>query len=607
MKHLPLLLAVCLLLGCLAGCGTDPVSTKPAGTNAPPSTTVAGSADNTTEPTAPSADMDFAQTDDSMFTDLDFRTESYEGRVVNVTLSGDSASADSNAVRINGSTLILTEEATYIFTGTLNNGMIVVNCEKSAVPQLVFNGVTVYSETSAPLYVMQAGKVILTLAEGTENYLTNGGSFVPVDSEEIDAALYSRRDLVINGTGMLTVTSPAGKGISGKDHLVITGGTLDIQSAFHGIDANDSLRITDAALTVAAGMDGIHCENNTDTDFGYIYISSGEFRIESAGDGIAAGAWLQVNGGSFDLLAGEGHENGKEHSSGGWGGFPGGPGGKAAADTDSTSMKGMKAAAGLLLNGGTLTIDSADDALHSDGAMAVNGGTYGIATGDDALHAETNLTISGGEIDISTSYEGLEAEHILVSGGNIRMVATDDGINAAGGNDQSGEGGRDQMFPGNQPPGGGHGGFPGGMGSGNGSVTISGGTLYINSSGDGIDANGTLTISGGHTTIVGPTQGDTATLDFDVSGIITGGTFIGTGAMGMAQTFSSSEQGVIALQVGNAPAGTQITLTDAAGNLLFDYAPELNFAVVILSCPEMVSGQPYTITVGTASGTFTAN
>ena len=145
------------------------------------------------------------------------------------------------------------------------------------------------------------------------------------------------------------------------------------------------------------------------------------------------------------------------------------------------------------------------------------------------------------------------------------------------------------------------------MGSGNGSVTISGGTLYIRSSGDGIDANGTVTISGGHTTIVGPTQGDTATLDYDKTCVITGGTFIGTGARGMAQTFSSSAQGVVAVQVGNAAAGTQITLTDAAGKVLINHTPELNFAVLILSCPEMVSGQNYTVTVGSASGTFTAN
>lgn len=593
MKHLTLLLALFLLLACLAGCGKDPVPTGPADTN------------GSTDVTIPSAEMSFAQSDDTMFTEQDFRTEAYEGRIVHVTLNGDTATADSNAVQIKGSTIQITEEATYIFTGSYN-GMLVVNCEKSARPQLILNGVSIYSETSAALYVMQADRVTVTLSDGTENYLSNGGAFTAIDSEDIDAALYSRRDLVINGSGKLTVISPAGKGISSKDHLFLTGGVLDIQSAFHGIDANDSLRITGISLKAAAGMDGIHCENSTDTDFGYVYISSGDFDIDAAGDGIAAGAWLQIADGSFDLLTGNGHENGKDHADN-WGGFPGNHGGKStSADADSTSMKGIKAATGMLLSGGTYTIDSADDALHCDSATVIRGGTYTIATGDDAIHAETTLTVSDGNIDISTSYEGLEAEDISVLGGNIKLFATDDGINSAGGNDQSGNGGRDEMpvspgGPGGLP------GRPGGMPVGNGSVLIAGGTLYIKASGDGIDANGTITISGGHTTIVGPTQGDTATLDYDVSCVITGGTFIGTGARGMAQTFSSSGQGVLALQVGNQPAGAKITLTDAKGTTLIDYAPELNFAVVILSCPEMVSGESYSVTVGAASGTFTAN
>ena len=594
MKHLSLFLALLLLLTCLAGCGKDPLPTEPAGTG------------GSTDVTLPSTEVSFQQTDDTMFTERDFRTAPYEGRVVNVTLNGDTATADSNAVQIKGSAIKITEEATYIFTGVFN-GMILVDCDKDAQPQLVFGGATVHSETSAALYIVDAGKVTLTLADGTENYLSNGGAFAAIDSENIDAALYSRRDLVINGSGKLTVLSPAGKGISCKDNLILTGGTLDIQSAFHGLDANDSLRITGVSATVAADMDGIHCENNTDTDFGYVYISSGTFDIDAAGDGIAAGAWLQIVDGSFTLLTGSGHENGKDHADN-WGGFPGGPGGKATTDTDSTSMKGIKAATGMLLTGGSYTIDSADDALHCDSATVIRGGSYTIATGDDAIHAETALTIADGSIDISTSYEGLEAQDIAVLGGSIKLVATDDGINSAGGNDQSGNGGRDEMAPppGGNPPPGGHGG-PGGMSAGNGSVLIAGGTLYIKSSGDGIDANGSVTILGGHTTIVGPTQGDTATLDYDRSCVITGGTFIGTGARGMAQSFSASEQGVIALQVGNQAAGTQIVLKDAKGTTLIDYAPELNFAVVILSCPEMVSGQEYTVSVGSASGTFTAN
>ena len=155
-------------------------------------------------------------------------------------------------------------------------------------------------------------------------------------------------------------------------------------------------------------------------------------------------------------------------------------------------------------------------------------------------------------------------------------------------------------------PGGMGGGF-GGMSSGNGSIVISGGNLYINSSGDGLDANGTLEISGGYIVVVGPTQGDTATLDYDTSGIITGGTFIGTGASGMAQTFSDSKQGVVAVSVGHQTAGTQIILKDKNGNTILEHTPELNFAVVILSSPELVKGEAYTITVGSQSAEFEAS
>ena len=219
----------------------------------------------------------------------------------------------------------------------------------------------------------------------------------------------------------------------------------------------------------------------------------------------------------------------------------------------------------------------------------MTGGSFTISTGDDGFHADETLTIAAGTITVTESYEGLEGLDIRISGGQIDLTASDDGLNAAGGTDSSGFGGvRGDMF------GGGMGG--GGMSSGNGSIVISGGSLYINASGDGVDANGTLEITGGDTIVCGPTQGDTATLDYDVSGVITGGTFIGTGASGMAQTFSGSEnQGVISVSVGNASAGTAIVLTDAAGNVVLEYTPELNYAVVILSSPNIVKGETYTL------------
>lgn len=564
-----------------------------------------------------SAEADFSQTDEDMFTDRDKKTEYDEKNAVKIQLSGSSATASSDSVKINGTTVTIREEAVYVISGTLENGMVIVDAPDTAKVQLVLAGADITSQTSAALYILEADKVFVTLADDTGNALSNGGSFEAIDENNIDGAIFSKQDLTLNGTGALTVTSAAGHGIVCKDDLVITGGSYVVNAASHGLDANDSVRLTNADLTIDAGKDAIHCENSDDAEKGFVYISGGTIKAEAEGDGIAASAHMQIAGGTVELLVGGGSENGSKEHSDSFGGFMGGRPGRmepngfqsTATEEDSTSMKGLKAESGLLISDGNIVVDSADDCIHSDASMTINGGAFALASGDDALHAEDTLTITAGVIDISNSYEGLEALHIAVQGGDIKLMASDDGLNAAGGTDQSGfTGGRDGMFGGGmgggRPGGGGHGGM---SANSNGSIQISGGTLYVRASGDGIDANGTLEITGGHTTVVGPTQGDTATLDYDKSAIISGGTFIGTGASGMAQTFSDCQQGVIAVSVGNQPAGTQILLQDGEGNVLITYEPELNFAVVILSCPELVKGETYTITVGSQSGEFAAN
>ncbi len=605
-KHISQLLCVVLLLCLLVGCGLENAPADPADQTNSVQSAVQG----------PVPEVDFEKADKEMFTDRDKRTSYDESAAVKIQLNGSSATTSSNGVNINGTTVQITEEATYIISGRLDDGMLVVNAPDTAKLQLVFDGVDITSSDSAALYILGADKVFITLAEKSQNSLSNGGSFAPIDDENIDAALYAKQDLTINGTGKLTVTSPAGHGIVGKDDLVITGGNLQISAAGHAVDANDSVRFTNTLLTATAGKDGIHCENNDEPDRGFVYVSGGSMDIQAEGDGISAGYYLHITDGTFDILAGGGYKNGNQHSSANWGGFPGGhggrPGGKSdgmtgtssATDEDSTSMKGIKSAGIMQIDGGTFTIDSADDSMHSDASMIVNGGIYQIASGDDAMHAEDTLTVNDGIIRISTSYEGMEALHVLIAGGDIDLVASDDGLNAAGGIDSSGTGGRDDMFGGGRP-GGGPRGFGGG--NSNGSIVISGGKLKISASGDGIDANGTLEITGGYTIVVGPTRGDTATLDYDVSGTIAGGTFIGTGASNMAQTFSSCEQGVISVSVGNQDSGTQITLTDDNGKAVISYAPELDFQVVILSSPDMVSGETYTICVGSQSGQFEAS
>ena len=616
-KLLSILLVFSLVCCLLTGCG-KPNGSDETISNHNSETSNTGASNPTTNsdenPTTNPVAVDFSQTEEDMFTDRDAKVDYSESGSVLIQLNGSSATASSNSVKISGSTVTITEEATYIISGTLTDGMIIVNADDTAKLQIVLNGVDITSKTSAALYILEADKVFVTLAEGTTNTLANGGSFVAIDENNIDAAVFSKQDLTFNGLGSLTVTSPAAHGIVCKDDLVFTGGTYSVNSASHAVDANDSVRISEATFTMDAGKDAIHCENTDDAEKGFVYISSINMKAEAEGDGIAASAYLQIEGGTFDLLVGGGAENGSKASSGNYGGFMGGgmrpggmrPGGNQSSTTttttDTVSMKGLKAANSILISDGTFKIDSADDSIHSDVSVTINGGTFTIASGDDALHAEETLTVTAGKFNITESYEGLEALNIKVMGGDIKLVASDDGLNAAGGTDSSGTtGGRDGMF------GGGKHGMGGGMSSGNGSIVISGGNLYVKASGDGIDANGTLAISGGYTVVTGPTQGDTATLDYDKSATITGGTFIGTGASGMAQTFSESKQGVVAVSVGNQNAGTNITLKDKGGNTIIEYAPELSFAVVILSSPDIVSGETYTIMVGSESGEFEAS
>ncbi len=562
--------------------------------------------------------------DSNMFTQKDTDISYNQNSAIKITLNGLSATATDKSVKISSNNITLTKAATYIVSGSLNDGTLAIDTSNKSEIHLVLDGATIKSSKSAPLYIKKASKVFVTLKGN--NTLSSGNSFTAKDGNNIDGTVFSKQDLTFNGDGKLSISSPAGHGIVCKDNLCFTSGSYTITSASHAIQANDSVKIKNSTITADSGKDGIHAENSEDISKGFVYISGGTIKLESEGDGISSSSYTQITNGTIEILAGGGYENSaKEHSDnfgnfGGGGGMfggperPGGPNRRNAegmsystvntANTttesdDSTSMKGIKSGNSMKITGGSITINSADDAIHSNISTIISGGTFNIASGDDAIHAENTLTVSKGTIKITESYEGLEALHIKINGGDINLKANDDGLNAAGGTDNSGTGGRDERFEGK--------GGPGASSNSNGSIIISGGKLYINASGDGIDANGTLSITGGHTTVVGPTQGDTATLDYDKTGTISGGTFIGTGASNMAQSISSSNQGVIALSVGSQAAKTKIIIKDKSNKEIISYSPELPFQVVIISTPKIKSGETYTVTVGTESGEFTAD
>ena len=540
-------------------------------------------------------DISFGKTDTDMFSSRDFNRTYDASSAVRITMTGDAIECDAKSVKVEGASATILSGGTYLLSGNLEGEITVFAGDLDKV-HLILDGVDIMSPT-APIIVMNADKVFITLAEGSENILISSGGSTLISGVNVDGAVFSTTDLSFGGSGSLAVYSLGSHGIVSNDDLVFTGGSYEVEAMGHALKGNDSIRVCgDTSFTLTAEKDGLHSENNDNAERGFVYLAGGSYTITASGDGISASAHMQIRGGSYTIKTDGGYENGKEHIDNGPGGQggPGGPGGgmpRGAATDATVSAKGLKAGGGMLIEGGSFTLDTADDALHSDADLAVKGGSLSIRTGDDACHADVTLAIFGGTVDVSASYEGLEAQHVELLGGSVTLVCDDDGINAAGGNDDSGNAG----------------GFGGDFvhGGGNGSVNIAGGVLYMNASGDGIDANGSFTMSGGKVTICGPTKGDTAVLDFDKSAIITGGYFIGTGSQMMAQTFSEvSTQGVIALSVGNQAAGTAISLS--GGNAQFSYSPILPFQILILSTPDMVKGQEYTVTIGELSAKFKA-
>ena len=235
---------------------------------------------NAEETSAQSEAGTFSSAD--MFTERDLAGTYEESGAVYVTLSDDGITGETAGVAINGQTMTITAEGTYIFSGTLSEGQIVVDADNAKV-QIVFDNVDITCASSAAVYVKSAEKVFVTLAEGSQNTLRNTDEYVAIDDNNIDAVIFAKSDLTLNGTGSLTIVSAEGHGIVSKDDLKITGGTYDITAAGHALSGKDSVRIADGTFILTAEKDGIHAENADDEEKGYIYIADGDFAITSDG------------------------------------------------------------------------------------------------------------------------------------------------------------------------------------------------------------------------------------------------------------------------------------------------------------------------------------
>ncbi|MCU0500943.1 MAG: carbohydrate-binding domain-containing protein [Anaerolineae bacterium] len=465
----------------------------------------------------------------------------------------------------------------------LADGQIAVNTKDKAPVTLILNGVTLSNASSAPIYIMEAKEAIIVLADGSKNSVTDGKSYVYANAaeDEPNAAIFSKADLTITGGGALTVSGNFNDGIASKDGLTIVGGTLAVQSADDGIRGKDFLIVKGGNIAVNAGGDGLKSDNTEDATLGYVSIENGVLKVTSGGDAIAAETDATIRAGTLTLSAGGGY--------------------KASLAAD-TSAKGIKGVASVVIDGGTFTIDSADDAIHSNDRIEVNGGTFAIATGDDGIHADTALTINGGDIRITNSYEGIESAVITINDGDIRLVSSDDALNVAGG---TGGGG--------MPPGaGGRPGRPGGPGqdaftyTGKQFLYINGGNVTIEAGGDGIDVNGAITMTDGVVIVNGPIQQMNSALDYDAFFNITGGFLVAAGSAGMAQApgAASSQNSLLLNFSGAQKAGTLVHIQTSAGKDVLTFAPSKQFQSIAFSSPALITGATYDVfTGGSSTGT----
>lgn len=572
---------------------------------------------------------------EASFTKTDL-TDTYETLAATVTFSGSTATVEGSGAAQNGSVLEITAGGSYLLSGDFN-GQVLVCVPDTDKVQLVLAGCSITYADASPILCESADKLIITLAEGTQNTVTdNGSGYVDTEeSEEVGAdssntrtagAIHAKCAMTINGSGSLDVQANYHNGIHTKKTLKLVSGTVTVKAADDGFKGKNAVAIRDGSLTVISGEDGIQCSEEENTAHGYIWIEGGTVNITAEGDGIDASLYFIQKGGEVTVNAVGTERKVGTSSSGGMGGMggmmPPGMGGSSSTggyETNSDGYykietKGVKAGSAITLSGGKLTVNSTGHAVKSSGTISIGGDTVlrikayceEYRTNSKGISADSDLLISGGDITVEYSYEGVESSGgtIYVTGGSVRVeYAVDDGFNAsAGGSMMGGMGGG---MGGMTPP---------GMDDSSsdasaseettGGIAISGGYTYVNAFGDGLDSNQNIRISGGTVIVAGPTNSGNGALDCGDNQnyiSVTGGILVAYGASGMAETPDASvtTQSTIAYNA-NLSAGGLLTVADEDGkSIIAVKIADGNVGQhIVISCPALEKDGKYTLLSG---------
>ena len=326
----------------------------------------------------------------NMFTDRDIDTGYDESQSATITLNGDSAEGSGNGFSIDGTTITITEEGTYIFKGDLSDGQIVVEAADTAKIQIVLNGVNITNDDSACIWVKSADKVFVTLAAGSDNTLSDTGAEYTQtdDSSNVDGVIFSKDDITFNGSGTLTINAGYVNGIVGKDDVKFTSGTYNITATGNAIEGKDSVRIKDGTFVLSSGdeKDGIHTSNEEDAGKGYIYIEGGDITISAKDDGIHAATVLYIAGGNIDV---------------------------------TESYEGLEGDTIDIL-GGNIKVKASDDGLNASTSTFQDEFGFGNMGGGMDYDENAYIHIYGGELYINADGDGIDSNgDLYVDGGYV--------------------------------------------------------------------------------------------------------------------------------------------------------------------------------------------
>lgn len=534
-----------LVMAALAGCGQTGTagSSSDVSSNGAYITTAVSENQKNIELTDSNVDINF--------TDRDKSSEYDESSAVKITLNGSSAVVSGSGVNISGSTVTITSAGTYIISGSLSDGQIVIAASDSDKVQLVLNNAEINCNTSAAVYVKSADKVFVTLPAGTTNSLGGGTEYVQTDDNTVDGVIFSKSDLTLNGTGTLKIDADYRHGIVTKDTLCITGGTYVIDAVKTCLAGKDGIKILDGSFTLTSGSKGLNSGNDDDAREGSIYIAGGTFTIKSEDDSIHADGSCIIAGGTYTIAAGD---------------------------------DGIHANYDTVITDGSITITDSYEGIEGR-RITVSGGTINLTASDDGINAAT-----GGSSDEQQMPGGQKGEF----GGFGRQKGADV-------QSQDGQQSQEMQMPqdGQQPQ---EMQAPASRSASDDDVyvKIMGGTITVNAGGDGIDSNGNLYITGGTVYVAGPTSNGDGALDYEEEASITGGTLIAAGSSGMAQGMgSNSTQCSMLVNLSETiAAGSVISLKDSSGNVLISWTSPKQFSSVVISTAELAQGSTYTLVTG---------